>query len=536
MAKLISTRLESLAEIVDTRKQMLGNDFVSTRSNSNPRRTIGNLTQSSARKNALMERLFGSEDVISQQEQFLKNKMQCQKADARKNARLRLEKQLQAGMEGHILRSVDSYHDRSKDESTDSVPAIPLHTEAFLQYVYKRIHFGKGRKSFRQFVLSEVSCGLYENVFWLCFCQFFQQESTKEKQQLAQSISKRYVELLQNHVLQSNFDAVFQAYPFAIASSVCWTLHYLFPGSRHLYTFELKTEARIFMFVGRILLGLELCATSVQIARKQYFPEDVMEEVKTRAKWKRLQRQQSALGSSLLEQSLAKADAAEKAMNEVMVIPHLARAISCKNVRVGRNSDRNMLAKSFSTSILEKSSNIDEHNQKTSTSVCWQTMVQSDIVHNRQIRTTFDTSQQSHLLKEFLATPIQKRTKSCLLHRTIPTKNCIVGGEVTFRKRCRTFTIAQRLNSWNRYNPPNAHLPLASAISTKNCFQDLRKLKERAHKELDDLDRERDVVLKGGKKSIQLYCATLLRLKNEASESIKPMDSLSSKSQNLTSR
>lgn len=116
-------------------------------------------------------------------------------------------------------------------------------------------------------------------------------------------------------------------------------------------------------------------------------------------------------------------------------------------------------------------------------------MVQSDIVHNRQIRTTFDTSQQSHLLKEFLATPIQKRTKSCLLHRTIPTKNCIVGGEVTFRKRCRTFTIAQRLNSWNRYNPPNAHLPLASAISTKNCFQDLRKLKERAHKELDDLDR-----------------------------------------------
>lgn len=103
--------------------------------------------------------------------------MQCQKADARKNARLRLEKQLQAGMEGHVLRSVDSYHDRSKDESTDSVPAIPLHTEAFLQYVYKRIHFGKGRKSFRQFVLSEVSCGLYENVFWLCFYQFFQQVS-----------------------------------------------------------------------------------------------------------------------------------------------------------------------------------------------------------------------------------------------------------------------------------------------------------------------------------------------------------------------
>lgn len=62
---------------VDTRKQMLGNDFVSTRSNSNPRRTIGNSTQSSARNNALMERLFGSEDVISQEE--VKSSLFCRK-------------------------------------------------------------------------------------------------------------------------------------------------------------------------------------------------------------------------------------------------------------------------------------------------------------------------------------------------------------------------------------------------------------------------------------------------------------------------
>nr|CCA14864.1 AlNc14C6G905 [Albugo laibachii Nc14] len=448
MAGVIRTRLESLAEIVDTRKQMLAIDpgKVSGRLKCIPKRTTGNPMQSSARKNAMMERLFGPEEGTPPQEQVFKSRMQLKKL-ARKNARLRLEKQLQAEMEGHILRTVDSYQYRSQDTAMDSLSHLP--TEAFLQYICKSIRLVKGRKCFRQFALSELSCGLFEN------------ESIVQKQELARSISKRYVELLQ-----------------------------------------------IFVFVCRILLGLDLCVTSVQIARKQYFPEDVLDEAKARAKWKRLQRQQSELGTSLLEESLAKADAAEKAMNEVMVIPHLARSISCKNIRP---SNGKMLTKSASTSILcgvnEKSV---LHDGKTSASVCWQTAFPSDIVHNRQARTVFDASQQSHLINEFLATPIRASTKPCFLLRTIPTKDCIVGGEATFRKR---------------YNQLEGDAASKSATLTKECFRDLRRLRTQTRKELVDLDRERDHVLKGGKKAIQLYCATLAKLKDEASESIKPMDS-----------
>lgn len=56
------------------------------------------------------------------------------------------------------------------------------------------------------------------------------------------SISSRYVKMLAS--LQANMDFLFRIYPYAVASGVCWGFHYVFPGSRHLYSPDFKNEVR----------------------------------------------------------------------------------------------------------------------------------------------------------------------------------------------------------------------------------------------------------------------------------------------------
>jgi hypothetical protein len=55
-----------------------------------------------------------------------------------------------------------------------------------------------------------------------------------------EAISSRYIKVLAS--LPSNLDFLFRMYPYALASGVCWAFHYVFPGSRHLYSTDFKSE------------------------------------------------------------------------------------------------------------------------------------------------------------------------------------------------------------------------------------------------------------------------------------------------------
>lgn len=96
-----------------------------------------------------------------------------------------------------------------------------------------------------------------------------------QQRALVDDLSAKYVKMLAT--LHRNIDYIFRIYPYAIASGVCWGFHYLFPGSRHLYTSEFKNE--VYVFVCELLLGLKLCPVSVQSMRRQYFPDEVLDDL-----------------------------------------------------------------------------------------------------------------------------------------------------------------------------------------------------------------------------------------------------------------
>lgn len=101
-----------------------------------------------------------------------------------------------------------------------------------------------------------------------------------QQRALVEELSAKYVKMIAS--LHGNIDYIFRIYPYAIASAVCWGFYYLFPGSRHLYSTEFKNE--IYLFVCQLLLGLKLCPVSVQSMRRQYFPDEVLDDVSSKSK------------------------------------------------------------------------------------------------------------------------------------------------------------------------------------------------------------------------------------------------------------
>lgn len=327
MIGIISTRLNSLQTVANNRKFGLDCDLrvhsdycskmvpglpdpyenrVGTSGKAKPTSST-----SVASSQAMMERLFGPDEktrlrtvragvhytdtkhhlmiACSMLQVLKKNKMELQKNENRRNARVKLEKQLQASIEGHITRTVESYvhaqtYSNASGANIDSVAdgsSVHVHTRLLLLHTYERMRIAYGKKNFKRFLLSDVSNALLEDVFWLTFCHNFQSKSTRLQQRaLVDELSARYVKMIAS--LQNNIDAVFRMYPYAVASAVCWGFHYLFPGSRHLYTVDFKNG--VFKFVCQLLLGLEICPVTVQAMRRQYFPDEVLEDLSVRNK------------------------------------------------------------------------------------------------------------------------------------------------------------------------------------------------------------------------------------------------------------
>eukprot|EP00644_Phytophthora_capsici_P007645 jgi/Phyca11/20760/fgenesh1_pg.PHYCAscaffold_72_\ len=198
-----------------------------------------------ASNQAMLERLFGPDEKTRAHTQVLKKKkMEVHKGDNRRNARGHIEKQLQASIEGHITRTVESFV--YGINGGDAKSSIYMNTNLLLLHTFERIHTSHGRRNFKRFLLSELSGALFEEVFWIVFCHFYQKDSLDQQRTLADEISAKYVKMVA--ALRGNIDCLFRVYPYAIASGVCWGFHYLFPGSRHLYTPEFKNNVYLFYF------------------------------------------------------------------------------------------------------------------------------------------------------------------------------------------------------------------------------------------------------------------------------------------------
>lgn len=100
--------------------------------------------------------------------------MELHKGEHRRNLRTQMEKQLQASIEGHITRSVEGHTYSGGDPERGGCGGIYVNTRLLLFYTFERMHISHGRKAFKRFLLSELSSALFEDLFWLVFCHFYQ--------------------------------------------------------------------------------------------------------------------------------------------------------------------------------------------------------------------------------------------------------------------------------------------------------------------------------------------------------------------------
>lgn len=105
-----------------------------------------------------------------------KNKLELQKNENHRNTRIQLEKQLQASIEGHITRTVESYTYTIGESDGGGIGsnAVFVNAKLLLLHTFERIRITNGKKSFKRFLLSELSSSLFEEMVWLSFCHFFQ--------------------------------------------------------------------------------------------------------------------------------------------------------------------------------------------------------------------------------------------------------------------------------------------------------------------------------------------------------------------------
>ncbi|GMF38824.1 unnamed protein product [Phytophthora fragariaefolia] len=390
-----------------------------------------------ASNQAMLDRLFGQDEKTRAHTQVLKKKkLEIHKGDNRRNARGQIEKQLQASIEGHITRTVESFvygvsdGDFNGNGVTKLRSSVYMNTNLLLLHTFERIHINHGRRNFKRFLLSELSGALFEEVFWLVFCHFYQKNSLAQQQALADEISSKYVKMVA--VLRGNMDYLFRIYPYAIASAVCWGFHYLFPGSRHLYTPDFKND--VYLFVCQLLLGLKMTPASVQSMRRQYFPEEVVDDLG--AKIKPISKLTgSASTGALVDGVVAEGSSARNA--GFTDISHLPRLFSPQTSQLlsksasessylgklgtGDNSIAKILEPS-STPILSGDAGGDDG------------FGVAQHFRRHQQRALFNAAQLSPLMKQYFRSPTKNAKKASFVLRTTPAADCAVGGEETYHK------------------------------------------------------------------------------------------------------
>ncbi|GLD96070.1 hypothetical protein PINS_up004748 [Pythium insidiosum] len=317
--------------------------------------------------------------------------------------------------------------------------AIPVNAKLLLLYTFERVRVSHAKKSLKRLLLSDMTCALFEDLFWLVFCHFFQKNSVAYQRQLVETVSARYVKLLTT--MRSSADYALRVVPYAIASGICWGLHYLFPGSRHLYTSSLKSD--IYLFVCELLLGLKLCPVSVQTMRRQFFPEEMLDDVNLKAKSLQQQQQQSQGHGS---QSSSESSSSSMPDLSPLLLPRLAGSHSTTALASNASPLSPGLRPSHSESYLAKQLGSENSVQRILDEPPRVAFVSSDetfgreaatpprVMRTHQLRTFFNASQLSPLMKEFLGAENKSIKKPSYLLRTTPQPYCPVGGEDTYHK------------------------------------------------------------------------------------------------------
>ncbi|ETI30595.1 hypothetical protein F443_22268 [Phytophthora nicotianae P1569] len=451
-----------------------------------------------ASNQAMLERLFGPDERTKTHTQLhKKKKLEVHKGDNKRNARGQIEKQLQASVEGHITRTVESFVYGVNDGDIGGASSrgnVYMNTTLLLVHTFERIHISHGRRNFKRFLLSELSGALFEEVFWLVFCHFYQKESLAQQRALADEISAKYIKMVA--ALRGSMDYLFRVYPYAIASGICSGFYYLFPGSRHLYSPEFKND--VYLFVCQLLLGLKMTPASVQSMRRQYFPEEVVDDIGIRIK---------PVGKLTASASTGAISDAGNGSARNGDISHLPRLLSPQTAQT--------LAKSASeTSYLGKLATGDNSIAKILeppvTSIYSANLDDQDDfdalprLRRHQQRALFNASQLSPLMKQYFRSPTMNAQKASFVLRTTPSADCAVGGEETFHK-------------FYRRKAQKGYAAEAQRQHEK-CIREIQKEQRDTKREIAALHETRDLVLSSGKKSLQAYCTVLMSRKHVGEE------------------
>ncbi|RLN86758.1 hypothetical protein BBJ28_00022435 [Nothophytophthora sp. Chile5] len=446
---------------------------------------------------------------VCKQQVLKKKKMELHKGENRRNARGQIEKQLQASIEGHITRTVESFVYGASDSEASGASGAPnargsvyMNTNLLLQHTLERMHISHGRPNFKRFLLSELSGALFEEVFWLGFCHFYQKDSMTQQRVLVDELSAKYVKMVA--MLHGSMDYLFRIYPYAVASGVCWGFHYLFPGSRHLYTPDFKNE--VYLFVCQLLLGLKMTPTSVQAMRRQYFPEEAAEDLGAKGK-PTGKLAASASASAGIDTGLTVSCSLQSSSSRDLL--HLPRLPSPQTLQANGGLARSASEASYLgkqalsdnsiAKILElrvRSTDDDEEDNDG--------LGTARRFRRHQQRSLFNAAQLSPLMKEYFRSPTKNAKKACFVLRTTPAADCAVGGEETYRKAYRRKT----------------HKGYAAEAQREQdkCLREIQQVQRDTKREINALHETRDLVLSSGKKALQAYCTVLMSRRSAAEE------------------
>lgn len=413
---------------------------------------LGHLLTSSQKRNSRAR--AGSTSAIA------RGRRNGHKIDEKKLERINYERRLQSNLESYVARSVNelryriSSNDTFEDEDCSRrnqsgsqrelqraeswpipVESHQMNPRLLLAYSCQRIVLPSGDRLFKHFVLSQISCEMYINLYWFAHCRFYQNNSELEQHYLLRRVALLYVKLLSLEALETHRDFFFKYFPYVMANAIFYGFYYLCPGSRHLYTASFKKI--LFLQLAQILTGVDVSPLSVDVLRQQCFPEDTADEV--------LEGDTDTLPPlPIYSPNNAEKDVtghwysdAEKNANGLLS-------------RVQEDDDGNSILQScVSASLLANRVKPECIARHQSMPVLHQSNALAGYIGNRgdlrfrpltpakmksvlprQKKVAFDTNQLSPLLQEYLANNPQNNKG--LVRRTTPVRWCFTGGTDTF--------------------------------------------------------------------------------------------------------
>lgn len=240
-------------------------------------------------------------------------KSEQQKYEAKRQMRLKLEKDLQSDVDSYVTRSVldgdlqfsapdfDSSEPMDRSELDMTQFPIPIRWPArdsrshnpenvdgemdpdlLLRYGVERINLPSGEGLFIWLAKQQCIQQYFIFLFWMIKVKLFQNVNpdTNDEIYLLKKMSGQYsliIEMLGERAHEEHEkDFVYKYFPYILCNAVYYTFYYICPGSRHLYTKGFKKT--IYMQTIQIMYGMQLCPASVKVTWPKLFPEDIVED------------------------------------------------------------------------------------------------------------------------------------------------------------------------------------------------------------------------------------------------------------------